>query len=76
MSPVDSALAATLRKLRTERGLSQEAVAHEAGVSYTTLAKIELGHSAPAWLTVRSIARALDITLSDLAAEVEAHDAQ
>lgn len=67
----DPALAAALRRLREARGLSQEAVAHQAGVSYTTLAKIELGRSGPAWETVRRIADALGITLLELAAEVE-----
>jgi transcriptional regulator with XRE-family HTH domain len=70
--PVDPALAAVLRRLRTERGLSQESVAHRADVSYTTLAKIELAQSAPAWATVRSIADALGVTLAELAAAVEA----
>ncbi|MGH2902792.1 MAG: helix-turn-helix domain-containing protein [Solirubrobacteraceae bacterium] len=72
MPAADLALAAVLRRLRTDRGLSQEAVAHRAGISYTTLAKIELGTASPAWATVRSIADALGITLSELAAAVEA----
>lgn len=69
--PVDLALAAVLRRLRTERSLSQEFVAHRANVSYTTLAKIELGQSAPAWGTVRALAAALDVSLSDLAVAIE-----
>ncbi|MGH2853376.1 MAG: helix-turn-helix domain-containing protein [Solirubrobacteraceae bacterium] len=72
MPPIDTTLAAVLRRLRTERGLSQEAVAHQAGVSYTTLAKIELAQSNPGWATVRAIADALGVSLVELAAAVEA----
>ncbi len=76
MPPIDTALAAVLRRLRTERELSQEAVAHQAGVSYTTLAKIELAQSNPGWATVRAIADALGVTLAELAAAVEAQSRQ
>jgi transcriptional regulator with XRE-family HTH domain len=69
--PADPALAAVLRRVRGERGLSQESVAHQAGVSYTTLAKIELAQSAPAWHTVRSLAKALGLTMTELGAAVE-----
>jgi transcriptional regulator with XRE-family HTH domain len=74
--PIDTALAAVLRRLRTERDLSQEAVAHQAGVSYTTLAKIELARSTPGWATVRAIADALGVSLAELAAAVEAQGRQ
>lgn len=72
MPSTDAALAAVLRRLRIERDLSQETVAHQAGVSYTTLAKIELAQSNPGWATVRAIADALGVTLVELAAAVEA----
>ena len=65
------ALAAALRGLREDRGLTQEALAHEAGVTVGTLSKIELGQASPAWATVRQIAEALDVTLMELAAAVE-----
>lgn len=76
MPPIDTALAAVLRRLRIERGLSQEAVAHQAGVSYTTLAKIELAQSNPGWATVRAVADALGVKLAELAAAVEAQSRQ
>lgn len=76
MPPIDTALAAVLRRLRTERELSQEAVAHQAGVSYTTLAKIELAQSNPGWATVRAVADALGVKLAELAAAVEAQSRQ
>jgi transcriptional regulator with XRE-family HTH domain len=60
-----------LRRLREERGLSQEALAYQAGLTAGSLARIELGQASPAWSTVRQIARALDVSLVDLAADVE-----
>ena len=70
----DPALAAVLRRLRTDRGLSQEAVAHRADISFTTLAKIELGQSAPGWATVRAVARALDVTMGELGDAIDAEE--
>ncbi len=67
----DPILAALLRRLREERGLSQEALAYKAEITAGSLGRIELAQSSPAWATVRQIAKALDVTLADLAAEVE-----
>lgn len=68
----DPALAAVLRQLRIERGATQEALAHRSGITTGSLVRIELGQASPAWTTVRRIAAALDVTLVDLAAAVEA----
>jgi transcriptional regulator with XRE-family HTH domain len=62
-----------LRQLREERGLSQEALAFHAGVTTGTLARLELGQSDPSWSTIRSVTKALDITLIELATAIEAH---
>lgn len=70
-SEVDLNLAATLRELRDRQGRSQEALAHDAGLTVATLARIERGKSNPTWTTVRSIAVALGITLADLGKAVE-----
>lgn len=67
----DLALAAVLRRLREGQGGSREAIAHRAGISYTTLAKIELGQSTPSWDTVRALAAALGVTMADLGAAVD-----
>jgi transcriptional regulator with XRE-family HTH domain len=74
VSPADPALAAVLRRLRVDRGLSQESVAHRADISYTTLAKIELGQSAPGWATVRAIAQVLGVTMGELGDAIETHE--
>jgi transcriptional regulator with XRE-family HTH domain len=55
-----------------ERGTTQEALAHSCGLTTGSLARIELGQASPAWSTVRRIASALDVTLVELAAAVEA----
>lgn len=67
----DPQLARTLRRLRTERDLSQEAVARKADLSSGAYAKIERGEASPAWTTVRKIATAFDLTIGDLATEVD-----
>jgi transcriptional regulator with XRE-family HTH domain len=68
----DPALAAVLRRMRVERGATQEALAYRSGITTGSLARIELGQASPAWTTVRQIAKALDVSMADLAAAVEA----
>lgn len=70
--PTDPALGAAVRRLREERGLSQEALAYRAGTTYGTINRLELAQSAPAWATVCAIAEALGVKLVELAAAVEA----
>ncbi len=67
----DGALAATVRRLRTERGETQEDLAHRAGLTVAAFARIERGHANPTWTTVTRIARALDISLAELGEAVE-----
>ncbi len=72
MPPVPvSALAAALKRLREERGITQETLAFHAGITVGTLSKIELAQTSPAWVTVSSIADALSVSLAELAAAVE-----
>ncbi len=67
----DPHLAAVLRELRKDRGLSQEALGHQARITAGSLARIELGQASPEWSTVRRIADALGVSMVDLAARVE-----
>jgi DNA-binding XRE family transcriptional regulator len=62
------ALGKALRQLRHERGVSQETLAYEAGVTSGTLSLIERGRSNPTWGTVKGIAAALSTTIADVAA--------
>ena len=61
-----------MRRLREERGDSQEQLGYRAGVTAGALARIELAQSSPAWATVLDVAQALDVSLVDLAKAVEA----
>ena len=64
-----------IRRLRKKRGMSQEALAHEAGISKNHMQLIEAGRgssrsdgpiSNPRMTTVYGLADALDVTASDL----------
>jgi len=61
------ALGKAIRQLRQEREMTQEALAHAAGVTVSHLSTIERGHSNPTWATAKSVAAALGISLTDLA---------
>lgn len=67
----DQTLASALRHMRQQRGLTQEALAFQANVTVSALARIERGLSNPTWTTVVRIANALDITPAQLAAAAE-----
>ena len=60
------ALAARVRKLRVERGFSQEDLAHEAGIDRTYQSQIERGVGNPSLKVLCAIAEALNIKLTDL----------
>ena len=63
-------IGARIREIRTERGLSQEALAFEAGVAVNTIATIERGEANPSVAVLLSIARVLTVKLRDLVDEV------
>ena len=69
----DPAFGAALAQLRAALGLSQEALAQEAGLSVGALQRIEAGRANPTWTTVRRIADALGVSLRELSIAVEAH---
>jgi transcriptional regulator with XRE-family HTH domain len=60
-----------LRRLRQERGLTLEVLAFTAGLSTGAVTRIELGSASPSWVTVRRLARALGVSMSQLITEVE-----
>jgi XRE family aerobic/anaerobic benzoate catabolism transcriptional regulator len=60
------ALGKAIRQLRDKRGMTQEALAHAAGVTVGHLSMIERGHSNPTWATVKAIAVALDVSMVEL----------
>jgi transcriptional regulator with XRE-family HTH domain len=65
------AVGRAIRQLRTERGLKQKEVADAADVNRTEMSNIERGARNPAWGTVRRIAKALGVEVSELAALAE-----
>jgi transcriptional regulator with XRE-family HTH domain len=72
--PVNAALAAVLRRLRETRGLSQEALAQRAEIALNTYSRIERGQASPTWPTVRALAAALDVSMAELGAAIDAED--
>ncbi len=69
--PPDPALAAAIRRLRAERGMTQEDVIHRSGLSVTAYVRAERGTSNPAWTTVARIAAGLGVSVSELAQATE-----
>jgi transcriptional regulator with XRE-family HTH domain len=67
----DADLAAVLREARESRGRSQEAVAHEAGMTVGALGRIERAQADPAWSRVSEIAAALGLSLAELGARID-----
>jgi|HubBroStandDraft_2_1064218.scaffolds.fasta_scaffold00402_12 transcriptional regulator with XRE-family HTH domain len=67
----DPALAATLRRMRSERGISREALAFRSGITPGALARIEFAEAIPGWDTVRLLAIGLDLDMVELCAAVE-----
>jgi transcriptional regulator with XRE-family HTH domain len=57
--------------MRTEAGLSQEDLAHEANLTTAALSRIERGKTNPSWTTLQSILAALKADLADLQARIE-----
>jgi transcriptional regulator with XRE-family HTH domain len=55
-----------IRTLRKSKGLSQEALAQQAGINLRTLQRIEAGNAEPRGETLRLIARALDVPIESL----------
>lgn len=68
------ALGEAIRQLRNKRRLSQEDLAHAAGVTTGTISAIERGNSNPTWGTVKRIAEALDVSVPELAKRADAID--
>jgi transcriptional regulator with XRE-family HTH domain len=59
-------LATNVRRLRQEKGLSQEQFAFEAKIHRTYISDLERGARNPTIKVVEQLAKALDVTASDL----------
>jgi transcriptional regulator with XRE-family HTH domain len=60
-----------LKKLRAERGWSQEKLAELADLNRSYLGEVERGHAMPSLITLSKLASALEIKLSALIAKCE-----
>lgn len=61
------ALGEAIRELRNKQGDSLEALAGEAGITKNMLSLIERGEGNPSWVTVEGIAKALGVSVAQLA---------
>jgi FMN phosphatase YigB (HAD superfamily)/DNA-binding XRE family transcriptional regulator len=67
MAMDEKGLGRRLQAVRVQAGLTQQALCHKAGLSYSTLTKIERGAiKAPSIFTIQGIATALGISLDEL----------
>jgi len=67
----EKGLGKQLQAARQTAGLTQQALCHKAGLSYSTLAKIERGAiKAPSIFTIQGIASALGLSLADLMGDI------
>ncbi len=63
-------LAENIKRYRIKMGLSQDQLARKAGITYSTLTKLESGvNQNPKVKTLQEIAKALGVTLNDLMKE-------
>ena len=72
-APTNAALGRAIRRLRNSRKLTIETLAHTADLHPTYLSGIERGLRNPTWAKLCSLAEALGIPISAVAAEAE-HD--
>ena len=63
-----------IKRLREDRGLSQRQLAEMTDLNNATIARIEGGGRMPTRRTLRDLARALGVSVSELAGEQEGSD--
>jgi XRE family transcriptional regulator, regulator of sulfur utilization len=70
----DPALGRAIRALREQRKLTQEGLAFAAGMAFATVSAVERGRTVPTWATVRAISLALDVSMAELGAAIDAQE--
>lgn len=65
--PTLAQLGNAVRSIREERGISSEALAHEAGLHRFSIYRIETGNQNPSWNSLCKIATVLDVELIEIA---------
>ena len=71
MSAPEKAFGDLIRNLRQKKGLSQEALALEAGLDRTFISLLERGSRQPSLTTILKIAKVLGISASVLISQLE-----
>ncbi len=66
MDDYQAAFGQQIRHIRRRRAVSQEEIAHRAGIHVTYLSGIERGVRNPSLKNIRAIARALGVGVADL----------
>jgi transcriptional regulator with XRE-family HTH domain len=64
-------LGRAIRNLREKREMTQEDLAEAAGITVRTLSQLETGNGNPTWATVGDIARALGVSITEVAKHSE-----
>lgn len=67
------ALGTAIRELRDKRGMTQEAVAHRAGITVAHLSGIERGQANPSWGAVVAMADALGASMAEVGKLADKH---
>lgn len=70
-SEPQASLGKAIKQLRKEQDLSQEELGHRAEIHPTWISHIESGRNNPAWGSVKRIAEALGLKVSELAKRAE-----
>jgi transcriptional regulator with XRE-family HTH domain len=65
------ALGKAIRELRQKQGASLKTLAGRAGITLNMLSLIERGEGNPTWATVSEIAKALGVSVAELAKQAE-----
>ena len=68
---IDNSFATALRRLRTQKGLSQEQLGFKANLHRTYISQLERALKSPSLRTLQKITKALAISLTDLMTLVE-----
>ena len=69
--PALVALGAAIRRCRLAQGVSQEELAHRSAIDRSYMSSIERGGQNPGVMSIIRIARAMDMTMTELMAEAE-----
>jgi len=68
----NQAFGVVLREIRTDRKISQDALAFDANLNRTYISTLELGRRSPSLDTMMSLCEALQVPLSDMVVRMEA----